>query len=172
MVQKPASDAPQASEAPFAKALRDYLLALELPHGHKQRAMAVCSAYDLSSASAHLIPSTPGYHTGPGMHRQGHMAMRALLSKEALPDRFAAAPVLAQCSSLGSLTAQWVFEEFSASLSAGRSPGGPSLQSPGTASMACFTRSSCIAVVELFCMILCKKISVQFGRFIEQNNMF
>lgn len=54
------------------------------------------------------------------MHRVGHMAVRSLLSRETLPARFAGAPVLAQCSSLGSLTPEWVFDEFTASLAAGR----------------------------------------------------
>ncbi len=106
-------------------------MALQLPPSQRQKAIAVCNRYDFSAASAHLIPSTPGYHTGAAMHRQGHMAVRALLSREVLPSRFQAAPVLAQCSSLGSLTAPWLFQEFSASLSSGKAPDGPLMHSPG-----------------------------------------
>ncbi|KAK9862018.1 hypothetical protein WJX84_001427 [Apatococcus fuscideae] len=106
--------------SPFGKALLDYLMALQLPHPHKQKAAAICHACDFSAASGHLIPSYPGSHTGSAMHRVGHMAVRSLLSRETLPARFAGAPVLAQCSSLGSLTPEWVFDEFTASLAAGR----------------------------------------------------
>lgn len=35
-MQEPTPDDLQASETPFARALRDYLLALQLPHSHKQ----------------------------------------------------------------------------------------------------------------------------------------
>ncbi|KAK9840422.1 hypothetical protein WJX74_009663 [Apatococcus lobatus] len=109
-----------ADMAPFGKTLLNYLMALRLPPSHKQIAIDVCNAHDFSSASAYLIPSCPGQHTGPAMHSHGHMAARAVLSKGLLQSRFVAAPVLAQCSSLGSLTPKWVCEEFCASLASGR----------------------------------------------------
>ena len=109
-----------ADLSPFSNVLLDYLLALQLPHSHRQKAIAVCNSHDFSSASAFLVPSCPGRHTGPAMHRYGHMAARGILSKSLLPSRFVAAPVLAQCSSVGSLTSKWVHEEFCVSLASGR----------------------------------------------------
>ena len=109
-----------ADTSPFCEILLDYLMALKLPQPHRQKAIAVCNAHDFSSASAFLVPSCPGHHTGAAIHRYGHMAARAILSKTLLPSRFVAAPVLAQCSSLGSLTPKWVHEEFCVSLASGR----------------------------------------------------
>lgn len=114
------ADSPESDMSPFGKVLLDYLVALQLPQPHKQKALAVCNAHDFSSASAYLIPSCPGHHTGPAVHRYGHMAARAILSKGLLPTRFVAAPVLVQCSSVGSLTKQWVYEEFCTSIASGR----------------------------------------------------
>ena len=52
------------------------------------------------------------------------MRLRAALNREEFGVQFAGAPLFAQFSSLGSLDARWVEEEFRVSLSAGRHSGG------------------------------------------------
>jgi tyrosyl-DNA phosphodiesterase-1 len=57
------------------------------------------------------------------MHKYGHMLVRKLLARERFDPLFRRAPVVAQFSSLGSLTSAWL-NEFRESLAAGscRSP--------------------------------------------------
>mmetsp|Transcript_4315 Transcript_4315/g.13025 ORF Transcript_4315/g.13025 Transcript_4315/m.13025 type:complete len:125 (+) Transcript_4315:1180-1554(+) len=50
------------------------------------------------------------------------MRLRKLLSREAFPPEVTAAPVVCQYSSLGSLGAKWLFEEFGASLCTTQEP--------------------------------------------------
>ena len=64
--------------------------------------------------------------TGPRRDQFGHMRLRALLAREAFDPVFRGAPLLAQFSSMGSLTGAWL-DELRASLAAGRVEGG----SPG-----------------------------------------
>ena len=50
----------------------------------------------------------------------GHMSLRAKLSKEVFDSEFQKAPCFAQFSSLGSLDAKWLHQEFQQTLSAGQ----------------------------------------------------
>ncbi len=59
---------------------------------------------------------------GPSLKRYGHMGLRHFLQAEHFDAKFRGAPVAAQFSSMGSLTANWM-REFSDSLSAGRVAG-------------------------------------------------
>lgn len=57
------------------------------------------------------------------MQHVGHMAVRTALQREEFDPGFSRAPVFAQFSSMGSLDAKWLHQEFQASLSAGRCRG-------------------------------------------------
>lgn len=140
------AESPEPDMAPFGKVLLDYIKALQLPQAHKQKAIAVCNAHDFSSASAYLIPSCPGHHTGPAVHRYGHMAARTILSKGLLPVRVVAAPVLVQCSSVGSLTRQWVFEEFCTSLVSGRRVDATIERALGAKALQVTKKSACSSI--------------------------
>jgi len=96
----------------FEADLLDYL------HRYQPMDVSELRRYDYSSARAVLVPSVPGYHTGINLHRYGHMKMRALLGKQHFAGKFASAPVIAQCSSLGSLPEHWLDSELATSLSA------------------------------------------------------
>lgn len=109
-------------------------------------AQSVCR-YDFSRAQACLIPSIPGRHTGGELNKFGHMRLRQHLGritgKKCRPaNPFTSAskllkgaassrpspsiskwPVVAQCSSLGSLKEEYVFQELSTSLSGQQSCG-------------------------------------------------
>lgn len=53
------------------------------------------------------------------------MRLRALLAAERFPDAYAGSRVVAQCSSLGSLSDKWLLQEqFLPSMSAGRTESG------------------------------------------------
>ena len=60
---------------------------------------------------------------GSSMDRVGHMRVRKLLQQRTFPASFQGAPLVAQFSSLGSLTKPWL-SELGASFSAGRSSAG------------------------------------------------
>jgi tyrosyl-DNA phosphodiesterase-1 len=64
---------------------------------------------------------------GDQLHAYGHMKLRECLNNEpgGFPAHFAAAPVLAQYSSIGSLSDSWLLGQFLASAAAGRSGGRP-----------------------------------------------
>lgn len=51
----------------FEQELVDYLRALRLPAASAQKAEALCSQHDFSSARVHLIISRPGYHSGAAL---------------------------------------------------------------------------------------------------------
>ena len=55
---------------------------------------------------------------GAKLNSYGHMALRRLLSRERFPDSFAQAPLIAQFSSLGSLSEDWL-REFRHSMACG-----------------------------------------------------
>ena len=81
--------------------------------------------HDFSAAKAALIPSVPGAHKGADMLRYGHTKLRRLLSREPLPAEFAAGGggssddgIVAQITSAGALTRQWIDDEFAVSLAA------------------------------------------------------
>ena len=49
----------------FEASLGDYVCALKLPAQAAKHTRDIIAAHDFSSARAHLVPSIPGYHTGP-----------------------------------------------------------------------------------------------------------
>ncbi|KAL3159457.1 hypothetical protein ABBQ38_009882 [Trebouxia sp. C0009 RCD-2024] len=113
---------PATSE--FEQELVDYLRALRLPAESAQKAEALCSQHDFSSARVHLIISRPGYHSGPALRKYGHLRVQALLAREKFPPHFQRSPLIAQFSSLGSLDERWLTNEFRGSLSAGLTSSG------------------------------------------------
>ena len=81
---------------------------------------------------------------GADMQKYGHMRLRELLRKEEFPGNMRHAPLVAQFSSMGSITPKWL-EEFQHSLSQGSShdPEQPARESfprtPGTVQGLCCT---------------------------------
>ncbi|KAL3157421.1 hypothetical protein ABBQ32_011893 [Trebouxia sp. C0010 RCD-2024] len=125
-------DFPRKSQASpamseFEQELVDYLRALRLPAASAQKAEALCSQHDFSSARVHLIISRPGYHSGPALRTYGHLRVQSLLAREKFPSHFQRAPLIAQFSSLGSLDERWLTNEFRGSLSAGLTSSGGTL---------------------------------------------
>ncbi|KAK9915663.1 hypothetical protein WJX75_002388 [Coccomyxa subellipsoidea] len=102
----------------FESTLSDYIAALKLPAREAQHAQQVIAQHDFSSARAHLIPSVPGYHQGAAKQKYGHSLVRSLLARQRFDPVFRRAPIVAQFSSLGSLTGTWL-SEFRESLAAG-----------------------------------------------------
>ncbi len=62
----------------------------------------------MRGADAVLVPSVPGTHKGARQRRYGFFKLEATLRAEPLHSQFRHAPVLAQCSSLGSLNRPWL----------------------------------------------------------------
>ena len=60
------------------------------------------------------------------MHKVGHLRVRKLLQQRTFPAAYEGAPLVAQYSSVGSLSEPWL-AEFGSSLSAGRSSSGATL---------------------------------------------
>lgn len=52
------------------------------------------------------------------------MALRRLLNRTRIPDSFRRSPMVAQFSSLGSVSGTWLTEEFRVSMAAGITPAG------------------------------------------------
>ncbi|EIE25781.1 tyrosyl-DNA phosphodiesterase [Coccomyxa subellipsoidea C-169] len=102
----------------FETTLSDYIAALRLPAREAQHAQQVIAQHDFSSARAHLIPSVPGYHQGAAKQKYGHMLVRSLLARQRFDPVFRRSPIVAQFSSLGSITGAWL-SEFRESLAAG-----------------------------------------------------
>lgn len=84
-------------------------------------AQAVIKRHDFSAARAALVPSVPGSHGGELLGAFGHRRLAAVLGREAWPQHFAGAPLVAQaCTFANSLpTDGWLAGEMGASLSAG-----------------------------------------------------
>ncbi|KAL1355456.1 hypothetical protein HN51_007488 [Arachis hypogaea] len=76
--------------------------------------------FDYSDAMVRLIASVPGYHSGAGMKKWGHMKLRSLLQECTFDDDFKKSPLIYQFSSLGSLDEKWM-AELTSSMSAGLS---------------------------------------------------
>lgn len=75
--------------------------------------------YDYSAVRVALVTSVPGYHSRATLNRYGHMRLRGLLSRVTMPAEIERrSSVACQFSSVGSLTAKWVEEEFGQSLMA------------------------------------------------------
>ena len=120
----PRKSDPSASSAPgigadFEETLLNYVNALRLPDGAGSELAAAIREHDFSSARAALVPSIPGRHQGPQKEMYGHMRLREVLSKERFPVRFAGAPVCAQASSVGALSAAWLHQELGKSMCTG-----------------------------------------------------
>jgi tyrosyl-DNA phosphodiesterase 1 len=91
-------------------------------------------AFDFRAARAVLVPSVPGAHAGPRLHRYGHMRLRAALAARRFPARFRGAGMVWQASSVGAVPPPWL-AELRDSFSAGRAdaPGAPPLGPPAAA---------------------------------------
>lgn len=82
------------------------------------------------------------------MHKYGHMLLRSLLGRQRFDMTFRGAPIVAQFSSLGSLTGAWL-SEIRESLTAGSYSSGDPSQSAGNALLILFrehVRNRCKAM--------------------------
>mmetsp|Transcript_34404 Transcript_34404/g.58284 ORF Transcript_34404/g.58284 Transcript_34404/m.58284 type:complete len:1120 (-) Transcript_34404:101-3460(-) len=75
--------------------------------------------YDYSKANVRLIGSAPGWHRGNQLHLFGHAKLRSILGDEKFSSDFDESNVVAQFSSLGSLSQKWL-ADFKKSMSAGK----------------------------------------------------
>ncbi|CAJ2669974.1 unnamed protein product [Trifolium pratense] len=74
----------------------------------------------LSALKVRLIASVPGYHSGNGLKKWGHMKLRSVLQECTFDEEFKKSPLVYQFSSLGSLDEKWMVE-LASSMSAGLS---------------------------------------------------
>ncbi|XP_027361209.1 tyrosyl-DNA phosphodiesterase 1 isoform X2 [Abrus precatorius] len=74
--------------------------------------------FDYGDARVRLIASVPGYHSGAGLKKWGHMKLRSLLQECTFDEKFKKSPLVYQFSSLGSLDEKWM-AELASSMSAG-----------------------------------------------------
>ncbi|XP_061354447.1 tyrosyl-DNA phosphodiesterase 1 isoform X2 [Gastrolobium bilobum] len=83
---------------------------------------SICASFfkkfDYSDAMVRLIASVPGYHSGTGLKKWGHMKLRSLLQECTFDEEFKNSPLIYQFSSLGSLDEKWM-AELASSMSAG-----------------------------------------------------
>jgi tyrosyl-DNA phosphodiesterase-1 len=110
----------------FEMDLKDYVRKLRLPTAAATRTLDLISLHDYAPARVHLIgtvPSGDGQFRGNEMASWGHLKLRRVLESEPFHPKFAGAPILAQYSSVGSLSLNWL-NAFAASMSAGRIRGG------------------------------------------------
>ncbi|GMH40675.1 hypothetical protein BSKO_08579 [Bryopsis sp. KO-2023] len=114
----------------FGLDLLGYLTALKLPRQANEIMTNLVNAHDFSSARVKLVASVPGYHKGEDLERYGHMRLRQILRSERFDSKFHRAPVICQFSSMGSLDAKWVTQEFHSSVGCGKSVAGGELQMP------------------------------------------
>ncbi|CAM9632280.1 unnamed protein product [Choristocarpus tenellus] len=106
----------------FEDTLKDYFDALG---GKVVRLFArTLSLYNFSAATAALVPSVPGYHTGRNLHKYGHMRVRALLENEAFPNSGDRDGISAQFSSLATVP-EGFLDELTNSFMAQRGPSKP-----------------------------------------------
>ncbi|KAK7308146.1 hypothetical protein VNO77_41743 [Canavalia gladiata] len=86
--------------------------------------LSICPSFfkkfDYSDAMVRLIASVPGYHSGTGLKKWGHMKLRSLLQECTFDEEFKKSPLVYQFSSLGSLDEKWM-AELASSMSAGLS---------------------------------------------------
>ncbi|KAE9606436.1 putative phosphodiesterase I [Lupinus albus] len=110
----------------FENDLVEYLTALKWPEfsvklpslGNFSITPYFFKKFNYSDAMVRLIASVPGYHSGAGLKKWGHMKMRSLLQECTFDEEFKKSPLIYQFSSLGSLDEKWM-AEFASSLSAG-----------------------------------------------------
>ena len=89
--------------------------------------IAAVEAADMSGVTTALVTSVPGSHKDGAMCLWGHRAVAKLLRTHVSPDVSPAWPVVAQCSSIGSLGPSpdtWLETELGASLASTRPPAG------------------------------------------------
>ncbi|XP_057437194.1 tyrosyl-DNA phosphodiesterase 1 [Lotus japonicus] len=112
----------------FENDLVEYLSMLKWPefsvklpsHGNFSICPSFFKKFDYSDAMVRLIASVPGYHSGTGLKKWGHMKLRSLLQDCTFDEEFKKSPLVYQFSSLGSLDEKWM-TELGSSLSAGLS---------------------------------------------------
>ncbi|XP_066991996.2 probable tyrosyl-DNA phosphodiesterase [Anabrus simplex] len=86
---------------------------------------------DFSHIRVFFIASVPGSHQGPDIDRWGHRRLGSILKKYCNSDADSSWPILAQCSSIGSLGQDpeaWMIGELRASMA--QSKGAPAPRSP------------------------------------------
>ncbi|AES78905.2 putative phosphodiesterase I [Medicago truncatula] len=112
----------------FENDLVEYLSALKWPEfsvnlpslGNFSICPSFFKKFDYSDAMVRLIASVPGYHSGNGLKKWGHMKLRSVLQECTFDKEFKKSPLVYQFSSLGSLDEKWMVE-LASSMSAGLS---------------------------------------------------
>ncbi|CAJ2669973.1 unnamed protein product [Trifolium pratense] len=112
----------------FENDLVEYLSALKWPEfsvnlpslGNFSICPSFFKKFDYSDAMVRLIASVPGYHSGNGLKKWGHMKLRSVLQECTFDEEFKKSPLVYQFSSLGSLDEKWMVE-LASSMSAGLS---------------------------------------------------
>nr|XP_012568966.1 tyrosyl-DNA phosphodiesterase 1 isoform X1 [Cicer arietinum] len=112
----------------FENDLVEYLSALKWPEfpvnlpslGNFSICPSFFKKFDYSDATVRLIASVPGYHSGNGLKKWGHMKLRSVLQECTFDKEFKKSPLVYQFSSLGSLDEKWMVE-LASSMSAGLS---------------------------------------------------
>ncbi|WJX81537.1 tyrosyl-DNA phosphodiesterase 1, variant 2 [Trifolium repens] len=112
----------------FENDLVGYLSALKWPEfsvnlpslGNFSICPSFFKKFDYSDAMVRLIASVPGYHSGNGLKKWGHMKLRSVLQECTFDEEFKKSPLVYQFSSLGSLDEKWMVE-LASSMSAGLS---------------------------------------------------
>ena len=104
-------DAPAALPNDFEGQLLTYVDHLGLSTNYAAKLKAAISAHDYTYARGRLamsVPSKPWQHQGADFNAYGHHRVREILADESIDDRFRDAPVVAQCSSLGTMSQKYV----------------------------------------------------------------
>ena len=128
-------DFPLVGESPppqsdFGDTLHRYIQALSLPTLAARALARVLSTTDFSSARVDLVAAIPGNHAATEAVHWGRGRLGALLaSTSGHHPSLVAAPIVAQCSSMGKLDERWVGAMVEAA-SGGTSRGGPPLGLP------------------------------------------
>ena len=119
----PFKDAESPSSSDFEKEIVQYVTSLGLPARQLSQGIDLIKSIDFSSARAHLIasvPSKPFEYRDVDQTKYGHPRLKACLEKEPEFDKkFAGAPIVAQFSSIGNLSTNFL-RGFTESLSSGR----------------------------------------------------
>jgi len=92
----------------FVLTLEDYLTSLGLK-------APFLTEYNFENVKVVLVTSVPGYHKNENLNKYGHMKVRKYLSSQPLSTEFQSSPIVAQVSSIGSLSKTWINDEFGVS---------------------------------------------------------
>src|SRR5579863_2112406 len=87
----------------FKYTLHDYLTRLDLNADFLNN-------YSFNDVKIVLITSVPGYHNKDNLNNYGHLKVRKILDKYELHPKFKNSSILAQISSIGSLSESWLKE--------------------------------------------------------------